>query len=70
MRTTRIIIGSFACIMIAMLLVPPGIMAQDSGESEETDTFSKEELTQMLAPIALYPDSLTRRDTDGIDLSA
>ena len=44
--------------MIAMLLVPPGTMAQDSGESEQTDRFSKEELTQMLAPIALYPDSL------------
>ena len=58
MRTTRIIIGSFAWIMIAMLLVPPGTMAQDSGESEETDRFSKEELTQMLAPLALYPDSL------------
>jgi hypothetical protein len=58
MRTTRIIIGSLAWIMIAMLLVPPGTMAQDSGESEETDGFSKEELTQMLAPIALYPDSL------------
>jgi hypothetical protein len=58
MRTTRIIIGILAWIMIAMLLVPPGAMAQDSGESEETDSFSKEELTQMLAPISLYPDSL------------
>ena len=59
MRTTRIIIGSLAWIMIAMLLVPPGTMAQDAGESEQADRFSKEELTQMLAPIALYPDSLT-----------
>jgi hypothetical protein len=58
MRTLRIITGSFAWIMIAMLLVPPGTMAQDSGESEETDRFRKEELTQMLAPLALYPDSL------------
>jgi hypothetical protein len=57
MRTTRIIMGSLAWITIAMLLVHPGAIAQDSGESEEADTFSKEELTQMLAPIALYPDS-------------
>ncbi len=58
MKTRRIIIGSLVFIMIAMLLVPPGAMAQEPGASEETDGFSKEELTQMLAPIALYPDSL------------
>jgi hypothetical protein len=58
MRTTRIIIESLVLIMITILLVPPGTMAQDSGESGETDRFSKEELTQMLAPIALYPDPL------------
>ena len=44
--------------MIAMLLVPPGTMAQDAGESEQADRFSEAELAQMLAPIALYPDSL------------
>jgi hypothetical protein len=45
-------------MIIAMLVMPPGISAQDSGETEQADKFKKEELTQMLAPIALYPDSL------------
>jgi hypothetical protein len=58
MRTARIIIRGLAWIIIAMLVIPPGIPAQDSEEPEQTDRFKKEELTQMLAPIALYPDSL------------
>jgi hypothetical protein len=59
MKTARIIIRGLAWIIIAMLVIPPGIPAQeDSGEPEQTDRFKKEELTQMLAPIALYPDSL------------
>ncbi|MEW6586781.1 MAG: DUF3300 domain-containing protein [Nitrospirota bacterium] len=58
MRITRIIMGGLACIILATLVIPPGIAAQDSDETVEAATFSKEELTQMLAPIALYPDSL------------
>lgn len=46
-------------IIIALLVMPSGIMAQDSGDSDQAYKFSKEELTQMLAPIALYPDALT-----------
>lgn len=34
-------------------------MAQDEGDSGQAYKFGKEELTQMLAPIALYPDALT-----------
>lgn len=45
-------------IMIALLVIPAGIMAQDTSNSEDY-RFGKEELTQMLAPIALYPDALT-----------
>lgn len=44
--------------IVLMLIVPTGAMAQDAGEPDQAYTFSKEELTQMLAPIALYPDSL------------
>lgn len=47
-----------ACIVIVMLAMPVGTLAQDTGEAEQANRFSKEELTQMLAPIALYPDSL------------
>src|SRR3990172_7904478 len=64
MRAATIIMRGLAWIIIAMLVIPPGIPAQDSGETEQIDqteqiaNFTKEELAQMLAPIALYPDSL------------
>lgn len=45
-------------MIIAMLFIPPGIPAQDLDQPEQTEKFRKEELDQMLAPIALYPDSL------------
>jgi hypothetical protein len=43
------------CIIALMLIVPPGVMSQEGGSAK---TFKQEELDQMLAPIALYPDSL------------
>jgi len=46
-------------IIITLLIMPGGILAQDAGDSDQAYKFSKEELTQMLAPIALYPDALT-----------
>jgi hypothetical protein len=58
MRVATIIMRGLACMIIAMLVIPPGIPAEDSGETEQSDIFKKEELVQMLAPIALYPDSL------------
>jgi len=58
MRTATIIMRGLAWLIIAMLIIPPGIPAQDSGQPEQTDRFSEAELAQMLAPIALYPDSL------------
>jgi len=58
MRATKIIMGGVAWLIIAMLVIPPGIPAQDSGQPEQTEKFREEELAQMLAPIALYPDSL------------
>ncbi|MDH5769204.1 MAG: DUF3300 domain-containing protein, partial [Nitrospirota bacterium] len=58
MKVTRIYIQLLAWVIIVMLVIPPGIMAQDSGQTEQPAKFKKEELAQMLAPIALYPDSL------------
>ena len=46
-------------IVFTLLVMPAGIMAQEAGDSDQEYKFSKEELTQMLAPIALYPDALT-----------
>ena len=53
-------LGRVIGIIITLLLVlPAGIMAQEAGDFAQEYKFSKEELTQMLAPIALYPDALT-----------
>ncbi len=42
-------------VLIVLFAVPSGIFAQSSGSPAR---FSQQELDQMLAPIALYPDSL------------
>ena len=41
--------------LILLMAVPPAVFAQDAGAKP---IFKQEELEQMLAPIALYPDSL------------
>jgi hypothetical protein len=54
----RIIVVIFLCVNLA---VPPGLMAQGAKEEpakQEGSSFRPEEIDQMLAPIALYPDSL------------
>lgn len=58
MRTATLIMRGLAWMIIAVLFIPSGIPAQDFEQPEQTDRFRKEELDQMLAPIALYPDSL------------
>jgi hypothetical protein len=58
MRAIRFIMRGLAWIIIAMLFIPSGLPAQDLEQPEQTEKFMKEELDQMLAPIALYPDSL------------
>jgi len=58
MRAATLIIRGLAWMIIALLFIPSGISAQDFEQPEQTDRFRKEELDQMLAPIALYPDSL------------
>ena len=44
-------------LLVMMIAVPPWAVAQEP-EAETAVTFKQEELDQMLAPIALYPDSL------------
>jgi hypothetical protein len=58
MNITIRMIRGVAWMIIAMLVISPGISAQDFDQVEQIDRFSSEELDQMLAPIALYPDSL------------
>jgi len=58
MRAATLIIRGLTWMIIAMFFIPSGISAQDFEQLEQTDRFRKEELDQMLAPIALYPDSL------------
>ena len=58
----------FLCMNLA---VPPGLMAQGAKEEaakQEGPSFRPEEIDQMVAPIALYPDSLLAQVLDGIDL--
>ena len=45
---------SLAWLMVVLLAAPPRVVAQEQGPP----IFKQEELDQMLAPIALYPDSL------------
>jgi hypothetical protein len=58
MRAAQIVMRGLAWMIVATLMLPPGIPGQESEQPEQTFKFKKEELTQMLAPIALYPDSL------------
>ena len=44
--------------LVACALLPPQLSAQDNGYLAPSEQYSREELAQMLAPIALYPDAL------------
>src|SRR5499433_4026216 len=55
MKTKKIFMRAWAWIMILLLAAPPGTIAQQSGDNA---VFKQEELDQLLAPIALYPDDL------------
>ena len=44
-------------LLILLLAAPPGAMGQDAGGASQS-TLTEEQLTQMVAPIALYPDEL------------
>ena len=54
-KKKRPLITALTVFLALLLGVPLGVLAQSGGEQK---TFKQEELDQMLAPIALYPDSL------------
>jgi hypothetical protein len=54
MKTQEMLSRTLILVLALMLFMPTGVFGQ--GESKKV--FSPEELDQMLAPIALYPDSL------------
>ena len=56
MRWTWIWMRGVSLLTVVLLAMPLGALAQDDDRGGEY--FSKEQLTQLLAPIALYPDEL------------
>src|SRR5437016_1649823 len=55
MERRRFFRCAWASMLILLLAIPPGVVAQ---QTEAGQVFKQEELDQILAPIALYPDSL------------
>jgi len=49
---------SYPAIVIGFLVLLMGVPPLTQAQSSGIETFRQEELDQMLAPIALYPDSL------------
>ena len=47
-----------AWLLVLLLAAPPWVIAQGTQGTQESKTFKQEELDQMLAPVALYPDDL------------
>jgi len=54
-KTKKIVVCTVSWLLVLFLAAPPWVFAQEQGAKEK---FTQEELAQMLAPIALYPDSL------------
>src|SRR5512133_3630256 len=52
-------IQKMICMIVLIAMLIPGMaLAQNSAGNSARQTFSQEELAQMLAPVALYPDAL------------
>jgi len=58
MNLTKTYMRALIWFVIVLLIAPAGAMAQDQGEAAQPAKFKQEELDQILAPIALYPDDL------------
>ena len=54
MKRRRFYVEAMTWLLVLLVAAPPWVMAQESGATKK---FKQEELDQMLAPIALYPDS-------------
>lgn len=50
--------SAMTLLVLVMLALPSPAMPQDADNDEEVQTFTQEQLAQLLAPIALYPDEL------------
>jgi uncharacterized protein DUF3300 len=57
MKTRTLFITAWAWLLVLLLAMPPGIIAQQQ-QSAAGQVFKQEELDQILAPIALHPDPL------------
>ena len=55
MKTRRALMRGMSWLLMVFLAAPPSLIAQQAGQAP---VIKQEELDQMLAPIALYPDSL------------
>jgi hypothetical protein len=58
MKGTKIFKLMLTLFLVFLMTVPPWVIAQGTQGTEGSKTFKQEELDQLLAPIALYPDSL------------
>ena len=58
MKAAGLAMRWIAFLVITMIAIPSGLPAQDIGQQQQHDKFKNEELAQMLASIALYPDTL------------
>src|SRR5688572_2310860 len=54
----QIIERTLSCFLIMFLAIPPGAWAQQAQPAGQAPVFKQEELEQIVAPIALHPDSL------------
>src|SRR5208337_563413 len=54
-KTKKIVAFTISWLLVLFMVAPPWVFAQDQGATQK---FSQAELDQMLAPVALYPDSL------------
>ena len=67
MKKLKVVKLMMTLFLVFLMAAPPSILAQSTGETQstggtqsagETKAFKQEELDQILAPIALYPDEL------------